>query len=85
MLPHLLLGLLVVLGFAGRPWWVVIVAAAALTVASLELVAARAQAARRDGNPRYVRWIVNNAGDSLAYSSLAYIVGWLAASILGVA
>jgi ABC-type dipeptide/oligopeptide/nickel transport system permease subunit len=86
MFPHILLGLLVLLGFVGRPWWVVLVAAAALTVASLEYVEARgAQTERAMHDGAYFRSIANNAGDSLAYSSLAYILGWLAASIVGFA
>lgn len=86
MLPHALLGLLLVLGFVGRPWWVVLVAAAALTIASLEHVQARAGETERVAhNPAYLRSVANNAGDSLAYSSLAYIVGWLMASIVGFA
>jgi len=86
MLPHLLLGLLVLLGFAGRPWWVVLVAAAALTIASLEYVQARVtETERATHDAAYLRSLANNAGDSLAYSSLAYIVGWLMASIAGFA
>ena len=73
------------LGFVGRPWWVVLVAAAALTIASLEYVEARVQAARGTYDSAYLRSVANNAGDSLAYSSLAYIVGWLMASIAGFA
>jgi hypothetical protein len=85
MLPHLLLGLLLVLGFAGRPWWVVLVAAAALTIASFEYVQRRASHGQTADNSSYLQAIAHNAGDSLAYSSLAYVVGWLMASIVGLA
>jgi hypothetical protein len=75
---------LVLLGFVGRPWWVVLVAAAALTIASLEYVGARgARTERGTHDSAYLRSLANNAGDSLAYSSLAYIVGWMVASIVG--
>ncbi len=86
MFPHILLGLLLLLGFVGRPWWVVLVAAVALTIASLEYVEARsAQTGRAMHDGAYLRSLANNAGDSLAYSSLAYIAGWLMASIVGFA
>ncbi len=84
MLPHVLLGLLLLLGFMGRPWWVVLVGAAALTIASLEYVEARAAQTERSMHyGAYLRSLANNAGDSLAYASLAYMMGWLMASIVG--
>jgi hypothetical protein len=86
MLPHALLGLLVLLGFAGRPWWVVLVAASALTIASLDYVQARARDLSRIAeSPTHLKSLAINAGDSLAYSALAYLAGWLLASIIGFA
>lgn len=84
MLPHALLGLLLILGFLGRPWWTVLVAAAVLTVASLEHADEWVQQLERAGNrPLIVKSIAIIACDSLAYSSLAYLVGWLASSVIG--
>lgn len=84
MLPHIILSLLFLSGALGRPGWVVLVGALALTIASLEYVQARARTQHTAvSESNHLKAIAANAGDSLAYSTIAYLAGWLIASIMG--
>lgn len=84
MLPHAILSLIFLAGALGRPGWVVLVGTVALTIASLEYVQARAGTlANAASDAAHRRSIASNAGDSLAYCTVAYLAGWLIGSLAG--